>query len=663
MNVQRFANYFMTATMGSMEVGDAISCADEMVRAQETYLAVQLYHMWLEANGGNTLAFAISFNLGTLLMQLGDLNGALAAYQKATELNPAFCPSYINLGNCWEAMGNQDKAIGSWLRLDTELAVITGENINHKLTALKQAGRVLEGAQSDEAAESIMRRSLGIDQNQPELIQHWVHLRQRQCKWPSIVDLPSLPAPRILANMAPLAACGHADDPLLQMAVAQAYTTNLCGAKPTLCSPPEALDFTDGGRLKVAYLSSDMRNHAVGYLMVDLLERHDRAKVEVFIYYCGINIPDANQARIKAAAEHWRDITSVSDQQAFDMIRQDGIQILVDLNGHSQGSRTALCATRPAPVQVNWLGYPGTMGSWFHDYIISDGFIIPEGGELFYSERVARLPCYQPNDRHRTINPRPPTRAEEGLPENGIVFCCFNGQQKFSSVVFSRWMSILSQVEGSVLWLLSTPDSAKERLSQMAVEEFGIDPSRLIFGKRCDNPTHLARYPLADLFLDTVPYGAHTTTSDALWMGVPVLTYPGKGFAARVCASLVLAAGMPDMVCASGEEYVRRAVEIGSNPHLVAELKDRLRSNRSSCMLFDTDNTARRLEDLFAKMWGDYRAHGRPRPNRVVAEAVFQVAATADPAIFDGMDFQAYLAWYDSELANWGHSTAHVIGR
>ncbi|WP_096701908.1 tetratricopeptide repeat protein [Magnetospirillum sp. 15-1] len=660
MIAQLFADYLRKAAKGGLSVPDAMTAAAELADAGEHHLAAQLYRTWIEACPGDPLLFAICFNLGIILMQVNDHQGAQAAFQRAIEANPGFYPSYISLGNSCEAAGAKNLAVEHWLRLSGELSVITRDNIGHKLSALKQVGRVLEEAQSDEAAETVMRQSLDVDANQHEIIQHWVHLRQRQCKWPSVVELPGLPVSRVMANMAPLAACGHGDDPLLQLAVAQTYTSTLFGASPVLGPPPETLAREDGARLKIGYVSSDMRNHAVGYLMVDLLERHDPNKVEVFIYYCGINVPDATQARIKAASEHWRDITHVNDRVAYDLIRQDGIQILVDLNGHTQNSRTALFAARPAPLQVNWLGYPGTMGSWFHDYIIGDEFIIPKGFERFYSERVARLPCYQPNDRHRLVSPVVPTRAEEGLPEQGMVFCCFNGQHKFSAAVFARWMAILSQVSGSVLWLLSAPESAMGRLRQMAAENFGIDPSRLIFGGRRDNVSHLARYPLADLFLDTVPYGAHTTTSDALWMGVPVLTLPGKAFAARVCASLVTAAGMPDMVCASGDEYFRRAVEIGNNPGLVAELKARVQANRNTCTLFDTDNTVMRLEELFDEMWRDYRSSGRPRPNLINVDPVFQVAATATPEMLDGMGFEAYRDWYREQLVLRGHSAAFL---
>ena len=254
------------------------------------------------------------------------------------------------------------------------------------------------------------------------------------------------------------------------------------------------------------------------------------------------------------------------------------------------------------------------MGTPYHHYIIADGNVIPEGSERFFTERVLRLPCYQPNDRKRPIAPEPPQRSAEGLPDQGFVFCCLNGTQKITPQVFGAWLQILAGTEGSVLWLLdSTPDTGA-RLREMA-KAAGIAPERLCFAPKRPNPEHLARYVLADLFLDSFPYGAHTTASDAMWMGTPVLTLEGRGFAARVCAGLVRSAGMPDLVCTSLEDYVSRAIAIAQVPGAAAELRRRLRANRDSCILFDEPLLVRSLETLYDRMWEEFRNGELPVPN------------------------------------------------
>ncbi|CAN0407175.1 unnamed protein product, partial [Phaeothamnion confervicola] len=270
------------------------------------------------------------------------------------------------------------------------------------------------------------------------------------------------------------------------------------------------------------------------------------------------------QERIRANVDAWTDITKLSDDEAAQRIAEDEIDILVDLNGFTRDARTAVFARRPAPIIVNWFGFPGTMGSPYHHYIIADPYIIPEGDEIYYSEKVLRLPCYQPNDRKRPVAERTPTRAEQGLPDDALVFCCLNGSQKNMPVLFQLWMHILGQVPGSVLWLLSATNDTNDRLRAVA-QQCGVAPERLIFAEKEPNPQHLARYRLADVFLDTFPYGAHTTAADALWMGVPVLTIPGRSFASRVCADLVRAAGLADLVCATPAAYAEKAIALAND--------------------------------------------------------------------------------------------------
>lgn len=402
-------------------------------------------------------------------------------------------------------------------------------------------------------------------------------------------------------------------------------------------------------RLRIGYVSSDLRDHAIGYLMAELFELHDRSKVEIFAYYCGPKSDSPLHTRIKNAVEHFIDIREMKDDEAAARIAADGIDILVDVNGHTRDSRTGVFARRPAPVQVNWLGFPGTMGTPYHHYIIADDWIIPEGSELYYTEQVVRLPCYQPNDRKRAVA-KTPTRAEAGLPDNAIVFCCFNGTHKIARFTFMRWMEILKRVPGSVLWLLECSEETQKRLKGLATDD-GVEGSRLVFAPRKANAEHLARYRLADLFLDTVPYGAHTTASDTLWMGVPVLTLSGRSFASRVCGSLVRSAGLPEFVCATPAEYVERAVSLGNDRAAIATAKATLETNRATCTLFDTNLLAAKLEDLYRRMADDYPAGKRPEPNLTNLESYLDAGLKHAHEAEEVLAMPSYHEAYKARLA------------
>ncbi len=278
---------------------------------------------------------------------------------------------------------------------------------------------------------------------------------------------------------------------------------------------------------------------------------------------------------MKAVIDVWRDITTLSDLDAAKQIMADEIDVLIDVNGYTKLARTKIFSYRPAPVIVNFCGYPGTMASPVHQYIIADEQIIPPGNEVYYTEKVLHIPCNQPVDRKRVIGPRP-TRAEYGLPENAFVFACFNGMQKITAAVFSRWMTILTETPGSILWLLGGSDAVNQRLRELA-SAAGVDPSRLHFASKVPNPNHLARIAIADLFLDTFPYGAHSTASDSLTMGLPVLTVPGKSFASRFCSSIVKSAGIPELICATPDDYVRQAIALAKDRDALAASAPRCR--------------------------------------------------------------------------------------
>jgi predicted O-linked N-acetylglucosamine transferase (SPINDLY family) len=511
----------------------------------------------------------------------------------------------------------------------------------------------LETLQRDQRAEEILMQCLDVDPEQAEVVEHLISLRQRQCKWPVIPEDGRVGRQKMLREIAPLSLACYADDPMFQLTTAAAFNKKVAPI-PARPDPARARRLTGtrtAGRLRIGYVSSDLRAHAVGFAMTDVIELHDRQNFEIFAYYYGITQADATQGRLKAAAEHWVDISPLDDQRSCERIEADDIDILVDLNGYTKDARTRVFAERPARIAVNWFGFPNTMGSPYHHYIIADEFVVPQDHEIYYSEKVVRLPCYQPNDRRRVVAAERPARQEVGLPETGMVYCCLNGMQKVTRLTFERWMLILQHVPDSVLWLLDARDETNARVKQLAAEH-GVAPERVVFAARMGNPQHLARYPLADLFLDTLPYGSHTSASDALWMGVPVLTLPGRSFAARVCGSLVRAAGLPELVCAGPADYVTRAVELGRQPERLTELKERLIAGRDTCLLFDTPSLVSHLEDLYRGMWTDFRAGRLPIPDMRNIDIYREIGLEQDFETIELLDDNAYRALYRDRIAD-----------
>ena len=347
----------------------------------------------------------------------------------------------------------------------------------------------------------------------------------------------------------------------------------------------------DRNKLRIGYLSADYHEHPTSFLLAQVIELHDRARFEVFGYSGGPDSEDSMRRRMRAAFDTFRDVRPLSHEVAAQQILDDGIDILVDLNGYTTNARQEILALRPAPVQVSWLGYPGTLGSpRLADYLIGDPIVSPlrDGGH--FGEALALMPvCYQPNDRQRAIGERP-TRTAAGLPADGFVFCSFNQSYKFTPAMFDLWCRLLAAVPGSVLWLLEPIEAPRRSQAE-----------------------HLGRLQLADLALDTFPYTSHTTASDALWAGVPLVARHGETFAGRVSGSILHAAGLPELVAESPQDYYRLALELATRPERLAQFRARLAANRMKCALFDSERFTLDLERLFRRMWSDYRA-GTVRP-------------------------------------------------
>jgi predicted O-linked N-acetylglucosamine transferase (SPINDLY family) len=374
-------------------------------------------------------------------------------------------------------------------------------------------------------------------------------------------------------------------------------------------------------RIRLAYVSADFHAHATAALTAGLFENHDKTRFETFAISFGRHDGSAMRKRVESAFEHFLDVQDKSDLAIAQLIRESEIDIAVDLKGYTDDSRPGIFAHRPAPLQASFLGFPATMGGSYIDYIIADAVVIPPEDRVHYSEKVVHLPhSYQPNDRARERPAASRTRAEAGLPDDGFVFCCFNNVYKITPGVFAVWMRLLRDVPGSVLWLLEDNDTAMRNLKREAGGH-GIEPERLIFAPRATPEAHLARHRLADLFLDTAPYNAHTTASDALWMGLPLVTCAGRTFPSRVAAGLLRAVGLPELVTSSAVEYEDLARALAHDPERLASLKTKLEKNRETAPLFDTARYTRNLESALLTMWERHQ-RGDPPESFGAAESV-----------------------------------------
>ena len=638
-----------------LSLGELVQIAEQLNGAGLYAVVADLYKTWIAFNDGNPLLYLACFNHSVAAKQIGDAAGSIQALRHCLKLNPQFGPAHINLGRALEESGLAHEAIQQWRSFVDVSASITADKLNHRLICLQQMGRVLEGAGLLEEAEAALWQAIELQPDKLEAGQHWTSLRQRQCKWPVLVDTAHVSRRQMLDAMSSMALACFADDPLFQLAKAYRYSKSAVGrAEPGRIARQMPRQKTGTGhRLRVGYVSSDLREHAVGFALCEALELHDKSSVEVFAYYCGEpRKNDATHERLRKAVDCWRDIATLGDADAAAQIAADEIDILIDLNGYTKQARTRIFAYRPAPVIVNYCGFPGSTGSPFHQYLIADERIIPPGHEIYYSEKIMRLPCYLPCDRKQQIPPKP-TRADAGLPEDAFVYACLNGMQKITASGFARFMTILSATPGSVLWLRTGHEGANQRLREMAAQS-GVAPERLIFAPSiAGHGNHIARLGLADLFLDTFPYGAHATATDALTAGLPVLTFAGNSFATRVCASIVAAAGAPKLICSGPDDYTRRAIAFAQDRTALAAVRTSLQHQRDTCALYDTTAFVRRLEELLWHMQGEAERGETPVPDLRNLDTYYEIGADI---VLEGIEFtneRDYRRRYLEKLVEW----------
>ncbi len=549
-------------------------------------------------------------NRGNVLLDLRRTEEALASFDRAIALAPGYAEAFANRGSALQSLGRFAEALASFDRaiaLDPMLA----EAHNLRGDLLLAARREVEARASFQRAYSL---NPGLDFVYPRLL----YSKLRTCDWTNIEAQLSKLEARILRGeqlCTPFDSLGLTGSLAVQSKAAQMYAAARFPASSALGPIPPR---KRAGRIRLGYYSSEFRDHATTRLMAELFELHDRSRFELVGIDFGPAADDAMRRRVVACFDRFIDVRSIGDRDVARLSRDLEIDIAVDLKGFTEDARPGIFAERAAPVQVSYLGFPGTMGAGYIDYIIADEVVIPAASRALYSEKVVTLPdSYQVNDRKRSIADRAFTREELGLPADGFVFCCFNNNYKITPPTFDAWMRILRQVEGSVLWLIEDSPTAAGNLRKEA-ERRGVRPERLLFARRMALPDHLARHRNADLFLDTLPYNAHTTASDALWAGLPVLTCAGEPFASRVAASLVSALGLPELIARTPAEFEALAIALASDRARLEQVRAKLLANRSTAPLFDTPRFARHIEAAYAEMYERHLA-GSPPDHIVVA--------------------------------------------
>jgi protein O-GlcNAc transferase len=566
--------------------------------------AVASYQRALEIDPGYLPA---RYNLGLVLHQMHRLQEAEAQFRLVIEANPRDTEALCHLGTLLSARGDHAEAVR---RFDDALQLAPADPIlwmslgqTHALAgALDQTLRCFETA-------------LRLKPDDPSIRGTLLYEMQRVCDWSRFDEFAGLQRRSVReggnAEIAPFPFLSIPSTASEQLLCARQFAQH----QQRGMARPRAVrsDRQAGSRLRIGYLSADFGEHPVGYLIAELFEMHDRDRFEILGYSLGKDDGGPTRARIVRAFDRFIDVSRMSGSEAAVRIREDGVDILVDLMGYTGGARVEIVALRPAPVQVNFLGYPGTMGADFIDYLVADRFLVPPGEERHYSEQLVLMPAsYQSNDRKRPVAQTPP-RQELGLPEEAFVFCCFSQAYKVLPEVFGIWMRLLADMPGSVLWLLHTSPLAADNLRREANAR-GVAPGRLIFAPLQPLDRHLGRLKAADLFLDTFPYNAHTTASDALWVGVPLVTRAGETFASRVAGSLLSAVGLPELITHSAAEYHALALRLARDPRELNAVREKLLRNRGGAPLFDTPAFARNLEAAYLQMWEDRRSNAGPRP-------------------------------------------------
>ena len=546
----------------------------------------------------------IFYNLGLISSLMNEHQQALKFYEFAQNLDPLDPAIPINSGASLNELKQYEKAIASLNR-----AIALNPNIAE---AWSNKGTVLSELKLYEAAAKSFHQALILNPDLPSGKGILLHAKMLACDWQGVDALYQSICQDITENKKsadPFGFQGICDDESLLQKCAEIFSNTKFPASPQF-------DFghlkRDGGEIRIGYLCGEFREQATAILMTELWELHDKSQFEILAFDNGWDDKSLRRKRIEKAFNEFIDISRLSDDEAASLIADKKIDILVNLNGFFGKPRQGIFAKKPSPIQVNYLGFPGTIGSTYMDYLIADKVVIPEESRQYYTEKIVHLPhCYQANDSKRQIDGRSYAKKGFGLPEEGFVFCCFNNSYKILPQMFDIWMRLLRALPTSVLWLIEDNPDATRHLKQEA-QARGVDAARIIFAKRVPLSEHLGRHQCADLFLDTLPYNAHTTASDALWAGLPVLTCTGTSFAGRVATSMLTALDLPELISANIAEYESLAYQLASQPEKLQQIKAKLAKNRLNSPLFNTNLMAKDLEGAYLAMYKRFQEGSPP---------------------------------------------------
>ena len=575
----------------------------------------------------------IHFNLGFILNEIGKFKEAELSYKKAITLKPEFVEAYYNLGATLQALGRTDEAVESYkkaimlkpkfVEAHNNLGVILKDlgkfddaeasykkAIEYKVDyaeALSNLGEVQKSLGRIDDSLSNYKYAYQLKPDLDYLLGALIHLKMNFCIWDDLPKNINMLTKKINNGekaSTPFALLSLIDDPSIHKKAAEIYSNDKF---PRANIFPRIPQYHDHEKIKIGYFSADFWNHPTSYLTAELYENHDRKKFEIHAFSFGLDTNDKFNIRIKEGVDYFHDVRTMSDYDVVKLVRSLEIDIAIDLKGFTGMNRQGIFAMSTAPIQVSYLGYPGTMAVDYLDYLIADRTLILKEKEKDYSEKIVYMPnSYQPNVSKKSAFKSSLTRQDVGLPNRGFVFCCFNNQYKITPLTFAGWMRILKATDGSVLWLLVNNINAAKNLKKEAVK-LGINEDRLIFANYIPNEEHLKRIQLADLFIDTLPYNAHTTASDALRMGLPVLTCIGDSFAGRVAASLLNAVRLPELITTSQDQYESSAIALAKNPEKMKIIKDKLINNLNKTTLYDAALYTRNLEVAYSVMYKRFK--------------------------------------------------------
>lgn len=553
-----------------------IEAAELLKASQGTAQTIELYRTWINL-GDKPFRHVALFNLGALLHAEGDTAAAIEAYRSCLDLDPSLDQANINLGLIFEKSGLHDDALEMWGKV-VSAPMTKVESKQLRVAAYNHIGRMQEERRLYDEAELALEQSLTLEPQQPGVIQHWVHIRQKACRWPIYKKLPGVTQNQMLMATSPLAMLALSDEPVQQLLTSQTFVTRTYQLKNEPYKGPN--DYKHG-RTRIGYVSGDLCVHAVGLLLAELIEHHDRSKLEIYAYDYSPEDGTAHRQRLKKAFDQWRQVNDLPDSQVADLVRHDEIDILIDLHGLSSGARPGIFALRPARLQGTYLGFIGTSAMPWFDFVIADPVAIPESLSTYFTER----PLYTEG----SFLPLPKSslitdsiqRQDLGLPDDAFVMASFCNVYKVNQEMFNSWLNILKQVPNAVLWLIDDNPRTTEQLRQVSLEA-GLSSERIIFSERTSHQQYRARIALADVFLDSFPYNCGSTTCDVVNAGVPLVTLCGKTMVSRMGASVLSALGLEQLITNSFQDYEQCVIELASNPQLKSLLQRRLKDALNS---------------------------------------------------------------------------------